>query len=138
MLDDFYYFSMQQGSVEKTADDLETGQTVSYVDRTFKLVWSQIHYNSVRNGTNPSRWPVKRSSHTMSLFKNRFLVLVGGETTNEEDAEGKSSKSKQKKKDDVSENKGGDDDANSDKDAGSNESEENANQSLADVWLFDL
>ena len=35
----------------------------------------------------------------MSLFKSRFLVLVGGETTNEEDAEGKSKKSSHRKRD---------------------------------------
>lgn len=28
-------------------------------------------------------WPLKRSSHSMNLFLNRFLVLVGGETTND-------------------------------------------------------
>lgn len=44
VLDDFYYFSMQQGSVVKEAVDLMTGLHTSYVDRTFKLTWTQIHY----------------------------------------------------------------------------------------------
>ena len=25
-------------------------------------------------------WPIKRSSHSMSVYMNRFLVLIGGET----------------------------------------------------------
>lgn len=49
----------------------------------------------------------------MSLFKNRFLVLVGGETTNEEATEGKSKKSSQRKRDSdskINEDEDGNDD----------------------------
>lgn len=70
----------------------------------------------------------------MSLFKNRFLVLVGGETTNDEGAEEKSKKSSSQKKRD-SDSKLNEDDDEQESDGSE---EETANQSLADVWLFDL
>lgn len=49
------------------------GKKVFFHDKDFILNWKKIEPSS------PCR-PIKRSSHSMNLFQNRFLVLIGGET----------------------------------------------------------
>jgi hypothetical protein len=54
----------------------EDGSTHDFFDRTFKLLWKKIDVKCSR--------PIPRSSHSMNLFMNRFLVLIGGETSTAE------------------------------------------------------
>lgn len=45
-----------------------------YYDKVFKLKWKKITVNSLDI-------PIKRTSHSMNLFNDRWLVLIGGETS---------------------------------------------------------
>jgi hypothetical protein len=57
-----------------------TGEKVEFLDRVFTLTWKHMNLN-----TDPSvPWPIKRSSHSMNVYEDRFLVLIGGETYNDE------------------------------------------------------
>jgi hypothetical protein len=61
----------QTGRTRRQVD--ESGAEVDVHERRFKLIWRQVKQEG-------PQWPEKRSSHSMNLYKNRFLVLVGGET----------------------------------------------------------
>jgi len=45
-----------------------------YYDKVFRLIWKKIEVNS-------AEIPIKRTSHSMNLFNDRWLVLIGGETS---------------------------------------------------------
>ena len=55
----------------------EDGTQFEFFDRSFKLLWKKIDVKCSQ--------PIPRSSHSMNLFMNRFLVLIGGETSVEKE-----------------------------------------------------
>jgi hypothetical protein len=61
---------MTEGLVKTT--NPQTGNVVT--DRSFKLTYKLISVKS-------PIIPIKRSSHSMNLYLNRWLVLIGGETS---------------------------------------------------------
>lgn len=65
---------------------MKDGSVVEFLDRKFKLSWREIKMNqpapSAGLSSNAQRdsWPQRRSSHSMTLFMNRYLVVIGGES----------------------------------------------------------
>ena len=93
-----------------------------YQDKVFTLMWKKITVNSLEI-------PIKRTSHSMNLFNDRWLVLIGGETSiDHNDAVSKSaypSKEQEEKTPDSDEIQG-------------SSAEDANNKALNDVWLYDI
>ena len=87
LLDDFYRATLAQGT-QKVTIKLDDGSQHEIQDRTFKVIWKKISLR--QDDVDPTRrvpWPIKRSSHTVNFYMSRYLVLIGGETVNQ-DAQG--------------------------------------------------
>ena len=112
LLNDFYKVTLQH-----TVKTIQLPNQQPTHDKAFKLVWQRIDVNLAPG----IPWPVVRSSHSMNIFMERFLVLIGGETTNDET--------------EVQEIKPQASTPNSQEDDDENEA---SNKPLNDVWLFDI
>jgi hypothetical protein len=89
-----------------------------YIDTVFKLQWKKIVIKS-------PELPIKRSSHTMNLFMNRWLVLIGGETSIDEALPHEKENN-------------GTEDIELNKSPVNSSEEESNNKALNDVWLYDI
>ena len=120
LLNDFYRVTLTEGKIKVTNPHTGIIQT----DRTFKLIYKRIVVKS-------PVIPIKRSSHSMNLYMNRWLVLIGGETSIETPP--KSQKMNAPDIDDVPFNKSIEDVS----EVPGSSQEESNNKALGDVWLYD-
>ena len=135
--------------IKKTKIPLDDGTFQTFNDISFDLVWSKIDINPLSKKDNIGQvpWPIKRSSHSMNIYMDRFLVLIGGETTkdpvtgDEQSVANQDSANVENKTNlDVSNNgaennsvevvsRGGED---------SGSESESSSKSLNDVWVYDI
>jgi hypothetical protein len=79
--DDFFRAKIRENSDGFEEVELK-GQTVKVENKVFTVEWLKIELR--KPGVDHKvPWPIKRSSHTMNLFLERFLVVIGGETSND-------------------------------------------------------
>lgn len=150
LLDELYKVIVVQGT-KKTKINLDDGSSEMFNDISFNLIWSKItiDHQSYNSGTKV-QWPIKRSSHSMNIYMDRFLILIGGETTKdpitgdeiEPTPQDLTNPDNQKTNADVSNNGGevGSVEALSkaEEKSGSGSDSESSSKSLNDVWVFDI
>lgn len=91
--DDTMYVFGGQDIEEKLKNDLFTAKIIEkelpkgktfwdHCGDRFTVLWSQLK-QPAHIGADRALWPLPRSSHTFTLFQNRYLVIIGGETPQE-------------------------------------------------------
>lgn len=122
LLNDLYKVNLSQSLVKKVLTK-STGETIDFLDREFTLTWKHMSLNV----TPDVPWPIKRSSHSMNVFEDRFLVLIGGETSNDDVLNGQAPKHKKQAP-------SGEQQHTSQEDSDM----EPANKPLNDIWVYDV